>query len=51
MHVILKIDDIKIISKFLLICERKRTNIRQHKFKRLKTIFYLPGVNFKWKLK
>ncbi len=51
MHVILKIDNIKVISKFLLICERKRMYIEQHKFKRLKTIFYLLGVNFKWKLK
>ena len=34
MHVILKkIDSIKIISKFPLVCENKRTNLEINKFK------------------
>ena len=46
MHVILKDDSIKIFSKFSHVCEQKSLNTRLQKFKRLKTMFYMLGVNY-----
>lgn len=46
MHVILKNDSNESNPNFSFICEHKSQILRLQKFKRLKTMLYMLGVNY-----
>ncbi len=46
MHVISKHGSFKINPKFPHVCEQKSLILRLQKFKRLKTMLYMLGVNY-----